>query len=98
MFSPEEDDAVLPCFPPAREFEEAININDEEFEDPNESSLAFVIPTHKDKEMVIFCHTDSLVKEPSYMVDEHIDAFIQIERHRWDLGHFNFYGDPIYDI
>jgi hypothetical protein len=48
--------------------------------------------------MVIFSHTDSLLKEPSDMVDEHIDAFIQIGRPKWDLGHFNFDGDPIYDI
>jgi hypothetical protein len=59
MFMPKEDDVVLPCFPHACEFEEAISLNDEEFEDPNEVSLAFVL-THEDKEM--FSHVDGLMK------------------------------------
>ena len=32
------------------------------------------------------------------MVDDHIDTFIHIQRRRMNLGHFNFDGDPIYDI
>jgi hypothetical protein len=98
VFLPEEDNAIIPCFPPAHEFEEAISLSDEEFEDPNEASLEYVVPTHEDKEMVIFTHTDSLIKETSDMVNGHIDAFIQIGRRVWDLGHFNFDGNPIYDI
>jgi hypothetical protein len=38
------------------------------------------------------------MKEPLDMVDEHIDTFIQTGRRRWDVGHFIFYRDPIYDI
>jgi hypothetical protein len=29
MFMPKEDDVLLPCFPPAREVEEAISLSDE---------------------------------------------------------------------
>jgi len=32
------------------------------------------------------------------MVDHHIDDFINIGRHRWDVSYFIFYGDPIYDM
>jgi hypothetical protein len=32
------------------------------------------------------------------MVDEDMDAFNHIGRRRWDLTHFNFDGDPIYNI
>jgi hypothetical protein len=62
MFPPKEVDVILPCFPPAHEFEEAISLSDEEFEDPNEVIRAFVLITHKDKEMVVFSHTGSLLK------------------------------------
>jgi hypothetical protein len=59
---PEEDDVILLFFPLTHEFEEEIGLSDEEFEDPNEFGLPFVLPTHKDKEMAIFSHTDSLMK------------------------------------
>jgi hypothetical protein len=52
----------------------------------------------KTKEMVIFSHTDGLMKEPFDMVDEHIDIFIQTGRRRWDFGRLIFDRDPIYDI
>jgi hypothetical protein len=48
--------------------------------------------------MVIFSHTDGLMKVPFYMVNEPIDTFIQIGRCRWDLSCLNFDRDPIYDI
>jgi hypothetical protein len=38
------------------------------------------------------------MKEPLYMVDDHIDTFIQTGRHKWDFGCLFFYRDPIYDI
>jgi hypothetical protein len=55
-------------------------------------------PTHKDKEKIIFGHANRLMKEPLYMVDEHIDNFIRTSRCRWDFGHLIFYRDPIYDV
>jgi hypothetical protein len=30
--------------------------------------------------------------------DDHIDNFIHIGRHRWDINYFHFDGNPIYDI
>ena len=88
MFPPEEDNVVLPCFPPACEFEEEISLSDEEFEYPNEATLAFFLPTHEDKEMV--SHSDGLMKEPLDMVDKHIETFIQTGTCRWDFGRFIF--------
>jgi hypothetical protein len=48
--------------------------------------------------MVIFSHIDCLMKEPLGMVDDNIDTFIQPRRHKWDVGHFIFDRDPIYEI
>jgi hypothetical protein len=98
FFPLDEGEVFQPCFPPAHEVEEATSLNDEESEDPVEATLTYVPPAHEDKEMVIFSDTDGLMKEPLDMVDEHIDTFIQIGRRRWDVGHFIFYRDPIYDI
>jgi hypothetical protein len=75
-----------------------ISLDGEEFEDPVEIAMASILPAHKDKEMVIFNHTDGLMKEPLDMVDNHIDTFIQTGTHRWDFGCLIFYRDPIYDI
>jgi hypothetical protein len=66
--------------------EEAISLDDEEFEGPVEDVHASTPPAHKDKKMVIFSHTDGLMKVPFDMVDEHIDTFIQTGRRRWDFG------------
>jgi len=93
----DEDEVFQPCFPPAHEVEEVISLNDEEFEDPVEAPLAFVLLAHKEKEMFIFSHADSLMKEPLDMVDKHIETFIQTGTCRWDFGRFIFYRDPIYD-
>jgi hypothetical protein len=67
-------------------------------EDLVEASLAFVLPAHKGKEMVNFGYTDGLMKETLDVVDQHVDTFIRIEKHIWDMGCFIFDGDPIYDI
>ena len=48
--------------------------------------------------MVIFSHTDGLVKVPFDMVDEPIESFIQTRKRRWDLSCLNCDRDPIYDI
>jgi len=48
--------------------------------------------------MVIFSHTNGLMKVPFEMVDELIDTFIQTGRRRWDLICLKFDRDPIYDI
>jgi hypothetical protein len=80
------------------ELEEAISHNDEEIEDPFEASLVFVLPTHEDKEMVIFSHTDGFMKEPLDLVVGHIDMFIQTGKRIWDIGCVIFYGDPMYNI
>jgi hypothetical protein len=64
-----EVEVVQTYSPPAREIEEATSLNDEESEDPFEFALTSVFPTHEDKELVFFSHTDGLVKEPLDMVD-----------------------------
>jgi hypothetical protein len=94
----DEDKVVQPCSPPTHDVEETTNLDDEEFEDLVEIALPSVLPTHKDKEMVIFSHTDGLMKEPFKVVDEHIDTFIRIGRRRWDMSCFIFYGYLFYDI
>jgi hypothetical protein len=70
----------------------------EEFEDTVEDIHVSTPPAHKDEEMVIFSHTNSLMKEPFDMVDEHIDIFIQTSKRKWDFGCLIFDRDPIYDI
>jgi hypothetical protein len=65
---------------------------------PVEFTLASILPTHKDKDMVDFDNTYDPMKENLDEVDENIDTFINIWRHRWDMCCFIFYGDPIYDI
>jgi hypothetical protein len=98
VLSPEENDVLLPYFPHVCEVEEAISLSDEEFEDHVEDAPTSVLHAHKEKEMVIFSHTNGLMKEPLNMVDEHIDTFIYTGRCRWDFGRLTFYKDPIYDI
>jgi hypothetical protein len=41
---------------------------------------------------------DEFMEQPSDIVDEHIDDFIQVGRCRWDVGCFIIDRDPIYDI
>jgi hypothetical protein len=38
------------------------------------------------------------MEQPSDIVDDHIDDFIQVGRHRWDVVCFIIDRDPIYDI
>jgi hypothetical protein len=96
IISLDEDDVVHPFSFPVHEVEEETNLNNEYFEDPVESAPTTFLHAHK--EMVNFIHTDDLMKDPLEMVDDHIDTFICIGRHRWDMSCFIFYGDPIYDI
>jgi hypothetical protein len=56
FLSLDEGEVVQPCSPLAYDVEEAISLDGEEFEDPVETSLASILPAHKDKEMVIFNH------------------------------------------
>jgi hypothetical protein len=94
----DEGEIVQPFFPLVHEVEEAIGLNDEEFEDIVETTLVSILLAHKDKEMVISVHIDGIMNENLDMVDEHIDTFIQTGRRTWDFGHFIFYRNPIYDI
>ena len=94
----DEGEVVQPCFPSVHEFDEAISLNDEEIKDLVEAALAFVLPTHEDKEVAIFSHIDGFMKEPLDLVVDHLDMFIQTGRRRWDFGHLIFDRDPIYDI
>jgi hypothetical protein len=50
------------------------------------------------EEVINSYDTDEFVEQPSDIVDEHIDDFIQVGRHRWDVGCFIIDRDPIYDI
>jgi hypothetical protein len=56
-------------------------------------------PTHEDKKIIIGSNnTDDLVEDPSDVVDQHIDDFIHVGRHRWDVVCFTFDKDPIYNV
>jgi hypothetical protein len=92
----DEGEVVQPCPPP--NVEEAISLNDEEFECPVEDVHASAPPAHKDEKMVIFSYIGRLMKVPFNMVNEPIDTFIEIGRRRWDLSCLKFDRDPIYDI
>jgi hypothetical protein len=48
--------------------------------------------------MISSYDTDEFMEQPSYIVDEHIDDFIQVGRRRWDVGCTIIDRDPIYDI
>jgi hypothetical protein len=60
----DEVEVVHPYSPPVHEVEEENGLNDEEFEDPVEATPTSILPSHEDKEMVIFNHTDGIMKEP----------------------------------
>jgi hypothetical protein len=45
----DEGEVVQPCSPPAHDVEEAISLDDEEFEDPVEDVHASTPPAHEDK-------------------------------------------------
>jgi hypothetical protein len=92
----DEGEVVQPCLPP--NVEEAISLDDEEFEGPFENVHASTPPAHKDEKMVIFSHIDGLIKVHFDMVDEPIDTFIYTGRRRWDLSCLKFDRDPIYEI
>jgi hypothetical protein len=62
-------------------------------------SLKFLfLPAHEDEEMVSFNDTNDFMEDLSNMVDQHIDDFIHVGRHGWDISCSSFDGDPIYDI
>jgi len=54
-------------------------------------------PAHEDEENISLDDKNDLVQDPSDMVDIHIDDFIQVGRHRWDVSCFSIDIDPIYD-
>jgi hypothetical protein len=62
----DEGEVVQPCLPPAHDVEEAISLNDEEFEGPVEDVHASTPLAHEDEKMV----------------DDPIDTFIQIDKRR----------------
>jgi hypothetical protein len=67
----DEGKVVQPCLHP--NVEEALSLDDE---GPVEDIHASAPPLHKDKNMVIFSHTDDLMKVPFNMVDEPMETFI----------------------
>jgi hypothetical protein len=66
--------------------------------DEGEVVLPHLPPVHEDEEMINISDMDDLMEDPSDVVDQHIDDFIHVGRHRWGVGCIIFYGDPIYDI
>jgi hypothetical protein len=50
------------------------------------------------EEVINSYDADEFMEQPSDIVDEHIDDFIQVGRRRWDVGCFIIDRDPIYDI
>jgi len=71
-------------------------------EDPDK--LSYV--EHLDETLVSILHLeeDEVVKpyeeviSPNDIIDQHIDYFIRVGRHRWDMACIIFDKDPIYDI
>jgi hypothetical protein len=94
----DEGEVVQPCLPLAHNVEEVASLDDEEFEGLVEDIHASTPLALKDKNMVIFNHTNGLMKVPFNMVDDPIDTFIQTGKHRWDIGCLKFDRNPIYDI
>jgi hypothetical protein len=50
------------------------------------------------EEVISSYDADKFMEQPSDIVDERIDDFIQVGRRRWDVGCFIIDRDPIYDI
>jgi hypothetical protein len=48
--------------------------------------------------MISLIDADDLMEDPFDVVDQHIDDFIHVGRHRWDVVGFIFNKDPIYDV
>jgi hypothetical protein len=46
------------------------------------------------EEIISSIDTGKFMEQPSDIVDQHIDDFIHVGRHRWDMGCFTFDGDP----
>jgi hypothetical protein len=55
-------------------------------------------PAQEDEEVINSNDADKFMEQPSDTVDNHIDDFICVQKHGWDIGCFGFNGDPIYDI
>jgi hypothetical protein len=55
-------------------------------------------PAHEDEEVIGPDDANDFMEDLSEMVGQHIDDFIQVGRHRWDVGYFIFDRDPIYEI
>jgi hypothetical protein len=72
-------------------------------EGPNETLLS-AFPSEENEvtqsceEVISSYGADEFVEQPSDIVDEHIDDFIQTGRRKWDLSCLKFDRDPIYDI
>jgi hypothetical protein len=73
----DEGEVVQPSLPP--NVEEAINLDDEGIVEDVHASTP---PVKKNENMVIFSHTDGLMKVPFDMVDDPIDTFIQTGKHK----------------
>jgi len=63
-----------------------------------EVSMPCLPPTHAYEEMISLNDSNSLMEEPSDVVDQHIYYFIHFGRLRWDVVCFVLDKDPIYDI
>jgi hypothetical protein len=50
------------------------------------------------KKIIGFNDTNDLVEDPSEVVDQHVDDFIHVRRHIWEVVCFNFDKYPIYDV
>jgi hypothetical protein len=66
--------------------------------------LLYAFPFEKNEviqsceEVISSYDADEFMEQPSDIVDEHIDDFIQVGRRRWDVGCFIVDRDPIYEI
>jgi hypothetical protein len=65
--------------------------------DKDEVVQTYFPPALKYEEIINLNDAYDFVEVLPNTVEQHIDDFIQIIRHRWDVG-FIFYRDPIYDI
>jgi hypothetical protein len=91
------------------DFKEAFN--KDEVLPLNEDIQASIPPTHQEENTMSYdpfedldaslfhdSRSEAALEELSDTIDQHIDTFIQIGKHGWDMSLFTFDGDPTYDV
>jgi hypothetical protein len=79
--------------------------------DPDEDIQVAIPPTHQEENIMSYDPFEDLddnllhdpgsegaLEDPLDTVGQHIDTFIQIGKHGWDMGLFTFDEDPTYEV